>query len=217
MSVKIFIADEHSLVSQSIGTLLDRVSSFEIVGLASNGRTVVSLVGELKPDLILISNHLKDLNGLETVRKIREKYDVKILMMISGNDRSGIFRALGLGVDGCISKQADAEELLIAVREVSSGGSYLSSCISRIVFDEMAVNRGNHPEFENTILSPRAMEVLQLLAEGYSSRDISEMLKISSKTVDWHRTQVMKKLRIENFAGLVKYAINEGLVSACAY
>lgn len=218
MAVKVLIADSQSLFSQSVANLIDSENQFEVVAFSSEGRETLLLIDEINPDVLVISDKLQGLNGIETVRAVMEKnVFVKVLMLIQGNDRSSIFRALNLGIHGCVSKQADVEELLIAIREINLGNSYLSTGISKIVFEELSNNRGNHPEIQDSVLSPRALEVLQLLAEGKSSKEIGDILHISSKTVDWHRSQIMKKLRIQNFAGLVKYAINEGLTTASVY
>jgi DNA-binding NarL/FixJ family response regulator len=215
MIPSILLVEDHTLVRSGIRSLLDGSAAVKVVGEASSGRRALELCAQLKPDLVLTDVEMRELNGIETMRRIRKEYPkTKVIMLSMYADPQYVFESLRAGASGYVLKDAAFTELLTAIRTVMSGSRYLSPVLSNLVMDDY-VNRanGNRSNLDLDKLSPREREVLQLVAEGRSSSEVASLLKISMRTVDAHRFHIMEKLEIHSIAGLTKFAIANGLTS----
>ena len=214
MSIKIIIADDHKLVSTSLIPLLNSQAGMQVVAEAGNGKKAVELASKLEPDIVVMDIGMADLNGIEATRQIVSKYPhIKVIILTMHADRRYVTEALNAGASGYLTKSCSFEELVNAIRAVSDNKKYLSPEISGIVIEE-SLNKSkkvNGSIF--SLLTLREREVLQFLAEGKTVKEIAFDLTVSIKTVHTHRTKIMKKLKINNISSLIKYAIQEGLIS----
>lgn len=211
--IKIFIADDHHLVREGIRSILENEPGFVVVGEASNGRDAVTAVTQLCPDVILMDVSMPLLNGLEATRQLQRDFpNIKILALSVHEDEEIIRQMLAAGAMGYLTKFADSSELIKAIQTVYSGEMALSPAITRLVVEDYL--RWADIEQENPDkLTPREREVLQLIAEGYINREISEILKISIKTVQAHRNNLMQKLDLHSQGELIKYAIQKKIIN----
>ena len=209
MSHRVLLADDHAIVRNGIKHILTQ-EGFVVVGEASNGREAVQMTRELLPDVAILDFSMPLLNGIDAARQIREVSPrTKTLLLTMYKDETYVLRALRAGINGYVVKTQAAPELVEAVRSVLHGGLYLSPVISESVVKAALIQN----ERELDPLTPREREVLQLIAEGKSNKQISRDLEMSVKTVDSHRRNLMVKLDIHETAGLVRYAIRTGLIS----
>jgi len=212
VKIRLLLADDHKLFRDGLRSMLDGHKGIEIVAEASDGIAVTKLAGELHPDIILMDVSMPDLNGIEATRKISAEHPtIKIIMLSMHSDRRYITEALRAGARGYLLKDSAFDEVLTAIRDCSSGKIYLSSRIADIVINDYINLARNADSSAFAILSAREREVLQLLAEGKSTKEIASQLKVSAKTIESHRKQVMDKLNLHSVAELTKYAIREGL------
>ncbi len=216
MAIKILIADDHGILREAIASLLNNEFGMEVIGEAQNGRTAVQLAKELHPDVIIMDIAMPGLNGIEATRQIvREMPNIKVIALSVYADRRSVREMLKAGASGYVPKQCAFKELVTAIQNVVSNQTYLSSRISGIVVEEYVHRLEKNDNSAYSILTPREREVLQLIAEGKSTKAIAKELFVSNKTIEWHRRQLMNKLGAQSVAELVKYAIREGLT--CAY
>jgi len=217
MEIRILVADKHRVVREAICSLLRNEFGMDIVGEAEDGRTAVQLARELRPDVIIMETSMPNLNGIEATRQIvHELPDVKVIALSAHSDRRSVCEMLKAGALGYLPKRCAFQELVSAIQNVVANRtylSYLSSHISRIVIEEYLHHAAEQGQSAYSVLTDREREVLQLIAEGKSTKVIARELYVSPKTIEWHRNQLMKKLNIESVAELVKYAISEGLTS----
>jgi DNA-binding NarL/FixJ family response regulator len=211
--VQILLVDDHTVLRDGIRALLEKESDMAVAGEAEDGRTAVRLACQLKPDVVLMDIAMPLLNGLEATRQIiHDCPQVKVLILTMHDNEEYIRLALANGAMGYILKDAPAHELLEAIRAVHRGETVLSPAITRLVIE----NYLRWGEFQKNRsidgLSPRESEVLQLIAEGYSSKQIAEILCLSIKTVQTHRLNLMSKLDLHNRAELIKYAIQRKII-----
>lgn len=212
--IRVLIAEDHLMVRAGLRALLEKAGDVHVVGEASNGQEAVEMTRQLKPDLLIMDIMMPRLNGIQAAESLRElKLPVNILLLSMYSDSGLVRQALRYGVKGYVLKSSVSDELISAVRAVANGQTYLSAPISEIV-----VGIAVHP---NTVqrdadplsnLSPREKEVLQLIAEQHTSAEIADLLFISEKTVEKHRTHLMEKLNVRNLAGLVRFAVKYRLV-----
>jgi DNA-binding NarL/FixJ family response regulator len=214
MKIKILIADDHRLFRDGLKALLEKQADMQVVGETADGIATVQAVQEKKPDIILMDISMPELNGIEATRQIIEsRPDIRVIMLSMHSDQRYIAECLKAGAVGYILKDCPTEELLTAIRAVANKQVYLSRKITEsLVRDYVNLNKGGS-NLVFAILSPREREVLQLLAEGKSTKQIADKLNVSVKTIETHRKQIMDKLDMHSIAELTKYAIREGLTS----
>jgi DNA-binding NarL/FixJ family response regulator len=210
--IRVIIADDHHLVRQGIRALLEKASDIQVVAEAADGREAVELVERLAPEVLVMDIAMPRLDGIQATRQIQDlglATQVVILSMYS--DEALVRRALRNGARGYLLKRSVSEELWLAIRAASRGEIYLSPPISKSVVSGFL---GAEVEADSMFdrLTPREREVLQLIAEGHTNKAIAQILKISVKTVEKHRTNLMSTLNVHDLAGLVRIAIDHGLV-----
>lgn len=213
MGIRIFLADDHQVLRDGLRAILSREPDIEMVGEASNGRDALRMVGELQPDILVIDIGMPGLNGIEATRQIvAENPDVKVVALSMHQDRQYVLAMLDAGAWGYVLKQSAGDELLRAIRAVTRNQKYLSPDVAGFVVDSY-VGRLFPEDSANYVLGAREREVLQLLAEGKTSKQIAADLHIAVSTVEAHRRNMMKKLDIHSVAELTKYALRQGITS----
>ncbi|UCB52045.1 MAG: response regulator transcription factor [Candidatus Zixiibacteriota bacterium] len=212
--IKLLVADDHKIFRQGIKKLLEEESDLQVVGEASDGRDAVKKATELKPDVILMDIAMANLNGLEATRHIKKQLpSAKVIMVTMHKNEEYVLQSFQAGASGFILKEGAVEELVSAIRSIHSDKSFLSPSISKTLIDAyMRKMETGKTETPFDLLTDREREVLQLIAEGYTNREVAKSLFISVKTVEAHRAHIMQKLNIHDIAKLVKYAIQKGLV-----
>jgi DNA-binding NarL/FixJ family response regulator len=211
-SVRVLLADDHSLFRSGLHSLLSRQSQITIVGEAEDGAAVVALAKEVAPAIVLMDISMPKLNGIEATRQILAADPaIKVLILSMHADRRFVIEALKAGARGYLLKDSAVEELILAIGTVLKNEIYLSRRITNIVVDDYIQLARKADPTVYTLLSSREREVLQLLAEGKNTKEIAGQLSVSVKTIETHRKQIMDKLDLHTIAELTKYAIREGL------
>ncbi|MHB8486936.1 MAG: response regulator [Candidatus Acidiferrales bacterium] len=210
MPIQVMLADDHQIIRQSLKVLLER-EGLKIVGEASNGQEAVKIAESLHPDVAVLDVSMSVLNGIDAAKEIQKvSPQTKTVFLTIHDEDPYLLDALRVGAKGYVVKTHAAENLVQAIREASRGGVYLSPEVSRAVVQAYQ----NKTELSAEPLSPRERQVLQLIAEGKTTKEVAGVLNISVKTAETHRTRIMEKLDIHETAGLVRYAIRRGLVQA---
>jgi two-component system response regulator NreC len=211
MSVRVLVADDHQILREGLVTLLAK-AGMTVVGEAADGRTVVRLARELKPNVVIMDIAMPELNGIEATRQIvAEVPNVKVIALSMHADKHFVRGMLQAGASGYLLKHCATQELVQAISAVRNQQMDLSPGITELVVEDFKSATGDASAF--SVLSPREREILQLYAEGKISREIAETLHISLKTVEAYRRQIMEKMDFKSFADLIKYAIREGLTT----
>jgi DNA-binding NarL/FixJ family response regulator len=212
--ISVLLVDDHTVVRQGLRALLKAEEDMEVVGEAENGRQAVILAKKTPPDVVVMDVAMPMLNGLEATRQILKGVPgTKVLVLTSYGDDECVQQLMHAGATGYLIKQTAANDLLKAIREVQRGNAFFSPSIAKRLRDQCREAFSNgQPARKSTELTSRESEVLQLIAEGFSNKQIAAELAISIKTVEKHRQQVMNKLNIHDVAGLTRYAISKGLV-----
>lgn len=212
--ISVLIADDHTLVRAGIRSLLESFGGVEVVAEASDGREAIGLLRTHNPDIILMDIAMRGLNGLEAAARIRKSHPkIRIIMLSMHASEEYVLQALRSGAAGYLLKDSATLELELALKAVMNGETYLSPPISRQVV-ESYINRVGDEQNSAALLTPRQREILQLIVEGYSTKDIAARLHLSTKTVETHRTKLMERLDIHDIPGLVRYAIRVGMATA---
>ena len=228
MPIRIALVDDHSLVRAGLRALVEKLQGVEVVGEASEGREALKLVETTTPDIVLMDLSMRGLGGIEATSRVAQVSPATRVVIVSmHSDPQSVLAAIEAGAAGYMSKDAGLAELDLAIRSVSRGGTFLSPAISRHVLEDYRrrLASGEEPAQSDAQpgaserallarLTPRQREVLQLLAEGASSRKMARVLDISIKTIETHRAQLMQRLAIHDVAGLVRFAIRAGIVRA---
>jgi DNA-binding NarL/FixJ family response regulator len=213
VTTRVLLADHHALVRAGVRCLLQEIGGVEVVAEANDGREAVNLVARHRPQLVLMEIGMPHLNGVEATRQIVSQFPlVRVLILSMHTSEEHVLQALRAGASGYVHKGSLPTELLLAIESVARGEIFLSPAISRQVIEAYltgATEQGSSLEE----LTPRQREILQLIAEGHSSKEIARILNASAKTIECHRTNIMDRLAIRNISGLVRYAVRHGLVS----
>lgn len=211
----IVIAEDHTIVREGLRALLDSHPEFKVIGEAEDGRRAIQCVGELRPDLILLDLTMPRTSGLAAIREIKRQFpQTRVLVLTVHKTEEYVQATLEAGADGYVSKDDTHTELVVAVRNVLAGKSYLSPGISdRVIRGYLAGKKSAGPATLFDTLTQREREVLKLIGEGYTNKAIGDYLCISAKTVDKHRTNLMRKLDRHTTASLTAYALGKGLIA----
>ena len=213
-TTKIILVDDHKLVRQGMSSLLNAQPNIEVIGEANDGQEAIKLIETLSPDIALLDVMMPNLNGIEAAKIVKQRgFKTKIIFLTMHANAAYAVRALQSGGLGYVLKDSDFNEILQAIENAMEGKRYLSAPISDEVL-EMLLNSDPGKEDTLEVLSPREREILQLIAEGNTNATIAEKLTLSVRTVESHRSNIMKKLRFSSHADLVKFAINQGLTTA---
>jgi DNA-binding NarL/FixJ family response regulator len=211
--VRILLADDHGLVRASLRSLLEDFAGIEVVAEAGNGREALDMIAEHHPELILMDISMPGLNGLEATRRIVSLHpNVRVVVLSMHAGEEHVLQALRAGASGYVLKDAAPRELELAIEAVGRGQIFLSPAISKHIID-IFLRQTSEQTSPLGQLTPRQREILQLIAEGHSSKQIAKLLATSVKTVESHRASLMERLDIHDIAGLVRYAVRHGLVS----
>jgi DNA-binding NarL/FixJ family response regulator len=214
MPTRVLLADDHRIIREGLRSLLQKQPDMEVVEEAQDGITAVRLTEKLHPDIVIMDIGMPDLNGIEAARQIVTRLkDVKVIALSMHSDKRFVLEMLKAGASGYLLKDCAFEELINAIRTVSSGQIYLSHRVTGVVVDEYLHNRPASESTVYSLLTAREREVLQLLAEGNTTKSIAASLHVSTKTIETHRQQIMEKLNLRSVAELTKYAVKEGLTS----
>jgi len=213
--IEVLIVDDHTLVRDGIRALLALIADIKVVGEAANGREALEKVKKLAPDVVLMDLAMPIMTGLEATRRIRKRFPrTKVLVLTQYEDREYIVPTIEAGARGFISKAAAFSELASAIQAVYQGGSFLSPMAAAAVVEECQQKvaiEGEKDSYQH--LTDREREMLKLVAEGYTAKEIADMLVISLRTVETHKTNLMKKLNIHNKADLIRFAIRKGIIT----
>jgi DNA-binding NarL/FixJ family response regulator len=214
-STKVLLADDHRMIREGLRRLLEADPAIEVIGEAENGRAAVTLANELSPDVIVMDIAMPDLNGVEATRQIiadRGNGDApKVIALSQHSDRRYSSEILKAGATGYVLKECAFEELLIAVRSAVANRVYLSPKVAGSVLEDFITDGKSESRSK---LSPRERVVLQLVAEGKTTKEVAMQLQVSGKTVESHRRNLMEKLHLDSVADLTRYAIRQGITSA---
>jgi DNA-binding NarL/FixJ family response regulator len=211
--IRVLLADDHTIVRDGVCALLEDEPDMEVVGAAKDGREAVQLACALEPDVVLMDVVMPGLNGLEATRQLRrERPQIQILVLTMHEDEEYVRQMLAAGAAGYVLKDAAARDLLGAIRAVDRGEAVLSPAVTRLVLEDYLRWADLNCSPEESCLTPREREVLQLIAEGHTNRQIAEILCLSIKTVQSHRANLMHKLGLHDRGELIKYAIQKKII-----
>lgn len=214
MAVNVLIVDDHEIMREGMCALLGKCDDVRVVGQAANGRTALELVDVLKPDVVIMDIGMPNLNGIEATQKMKEKHPTLKVMALSAHCEGAIVaKMIKAGADGYMLKESAFSELQDALAAMLNDQTFLCRGISKVVFSDYATLLANPNSVTPDGLTGRECEVLQLVAEGHTTKEIAVIMSLSPKTVDSHREHIMGKLGIRNIAGLTKYAMRQGLTS----
>ena len=214
MSIKVLLVDNHAIIREGLRSLLEKQPEMEVIADTDDGRKAIELVRELLPDIVIMDITMPGLNGIEATRQITAEFpDVKVIALSIHSKRRFVADMLSAGATGYILKECLFDELVQAIKAVAAGGRYLSPRITDVVVNDYVkrLSATAYSPFED--LKSRQREVLQLVAEGKSTKQIALDLHVSTKTIEANRRQIMEKLNIYSVAELTKYAVREGLTT----
>ncbi|MCZ2147529.1 MAG: response regulator transcription factor [Bryobacterales bacterium] len=213
--IRILVADDHTVMRTGLCLLLERQSGFEIIGQADDGRKTVDLADRIKPDVVVMDIAMPHLNGIEATRQIVSRYpQTSVVILSMHSDESYVLRALKAGARAYLLKDSAETDLIQAIHAVVAGKSFFSPGISRMLLEDyirQVQQKGVEDSYE--LLTTREREILQLLAEGKSNKEVSSMLNLSLYTVETHRTHILQKLNLHSVPELILYAVRKGIIS----
>jgi len=212
--IRVLVVDDHTIVRDGICALLALAGDIEVVGEAADGSEALKMVRELEPNVVLMDIAMPIMGGLEATRRIcKECPGIRVLVLTQYDDKEYVLPVIEAGASGFISKTAASSELVSGIRSIYDGGSYLSPSVARFLVEDYRHGlRGlSHDPYEQ--LTDRERDILKLVAEGYTTQGIADMLVLSPKTVEGHRTNLMAKLGVHNRTELVKYALRKGIIN----
>jgi DNA-binding NarL/FixJ family response regulator len=214
MLTRVVLADDHSVVRQGLRAWLERSGHVQVVGEAADGREAVAAVERLQPDVVIMDIAMPMLNGIDATAQItRRNPDTKVIILSMHADESYILRALGAGAKGYLLKESTETDVLPAVQSVRDGKPYFTPSIARLLLEDyMRTLKQNNLQDSYDLLTEREREVLQLLAQGKSNKEVAQVLDLSPHTIDSHRTNMMQKLNLHNTAEIVLYAVRKGII-----
>lgn len=214
MNIKVLLVDDHAIIREGLRSLLEKQHGMEVVADTDNGRKAFDLVGELLPDIVIMDITMRGLNGIEATRRIIAEFpSVKVIALSIHSKRRFVADMLSAGATGYILKECLFDELVHAIKAVNAGGRYLSPRITDVVVSDYVKRLSVSADSPFEALKTREREVLQLVAEGKSTKQIALELHVSTKTIEANRRQIMEKLHIHSIAELTKYAVREGLTT----
>ena len=215
MNIRVLVADDHAIIREGLRVMLGNQPDMEVVGVATNGREAVHLVEKHEPDIAVIDLSMPELNGVEAIQQMIPRHPhLQVVVLSIHETKPYVYRALKAGARGYLVKETAGLEVVDAVRAVYGGERYLSQSISDLLTTESFQKLESLIDVSPLeVLSPREREILQLVAEGKTSQEIAERLSISPKTVDTYRSRLMHKIGVDDMAGLVKFAIQHGVIS----
>lgn len=214
MSLRILLADDHQIFRDGLKALIDQQTHLNVVAEASTGRSAITLASQVLPDIVIMDITMPDLNGIDATRRIvKDNPDIKVIGLSMHKDRGFVEEMFQAGALGYLHKQCPFEQLLEAIDHVNAGRPFLCRDFENFNLDDLVLHR-NHPDSSvRSKLTQREREILQLLAECHTTKQIAASRNISVKTVEAHRQNIMRKLKIDNIAGLTKYALRNGITS----
>jgi DNA-binding NarL/FixJ family response regulator len=213
--IRVLLAEDHRIVREGLRALLEKQDNIQVVAEAENGRQAFQLVRRLKPDIVIMDINMPELNGIDATRLIlHEEPQMRVIALSMHSDRHFVDGMLRAGVSGYLLKDCASEELVQCIKTVTSGRIYLSPAVTPMIVQQFIQPNRNDVLAAGAELTAREREVLQMIAEGRSTKDIADSLFISVKTVETHRKNIMDKTELHSVAELVKFAIRRGLTSA---
>ncbi len=213
--IRILLADDHAVLRSGLRALLERHEDIAVVGEATDGRELVQMAVKLEPDVVITDIGMPNLNGTEATAQITAKHpNVKVIMLSMHSDESYVLRALKAGARGYLLKESSSEaDLITALRAVHSGKAYFSPAISALLVEDYVRQLRDKDAVDSyELLSPREREILQLIAEGKSNKDIANLLNLSLYTVETHRGNILQKLNLHSVPELILYAVRKGVI-----
>ena len=215
MPIRILLADDHAILRRGLKALLEREADVEVVGEAADGRQTLQQVEALRPVVVVLDITMPNLNGIEAARQIQAKgWGTAIIILSMHSDEGYVLRALRAGAKGYLLKDTVEAELIRAIHAVAGGKAYFSPEVSKLLVEDYVQGMQQRGlEDSSDLLTPREREVLQLLAEGKSSKDIARLLDLSVYTVDTHKSNLMQKLSLHSMAELILYAVRKGIIA----
>jgi DNA-binding NarL/FixJ family response regulator len=215
MKVRILLADDHTVIRSGLRLLLERYPEFEVVGEAADGREAVALAGELNPDVVVMDIAMPNLNGIEATNQIvKKRAETAVVILSMHSDEAYVMRSLKAGARAYLLKDSAEEDLVKSIRAVSEGKSFFSPAISRVLAEDYVrrlQRKGVEDSYE--LLTSREREILQLLAEGKSNKDMANLLNLSLYTIETHRSNILEKLNLHTIPELILYAVRKGIIS----
>jgi two-component system response regulator NreC len=213
--IRIVLADDHKLMRSGLRVLLEQQPDLTVVGEASDGRDAVALVASQRPDVLVMDIGMPSLNGIEAAAQITQSHpEVSIVMLSMHSDEGYVLRALKAGAKGYLLKDSAEADLIRAVHAVAEGKSFFSPAVSKVLLDDYVRKlKRSGTEDPYDLLTPREREILQLVAEGKSNKEIAQLLNLSVYTVETHRSNIMEKLNLHGVPELILYAVRKGIIS----
>jgi len=208
--INVLLTDDHQIIIDGLKSLLKNSEEINVSAEANNGREALLILGILSVDVVLMDIDMPVMNGIEALKEIRKQYrDVKVIILSMHNEAGMIKNLIELGANGYLLKSCTQDELIGAITKVATGHSFFSTDVTLALLNPAGTS---NPDKKNELLTDRETEILKLIAAGFSNKEIGDQLFISHRTVDTHRTNLMKKLDVNNIAGLISYAIKNGIV-----